>query len=415
MKALLENPFVRNFSWMAAGELIVRISRLLTTLILARYLSQADYGLAALAIASAEIVRILASNGIGNLIVKSTEEKLTSISHSVFWANLGVGLTMFLIQWFGATFIGEFYSSSLLAEMLKVLAITHLIYPFAMVQFNLLQRASRMREASLIMAGTVAADNILSAVLVLGGMGIWGVVYAKIVAALIWVVTLTIREPWRPRLIFSREDFRSMRQYSRHVMFSEFLKNARNQVDLLILGRLLSAEVFGLYAFARNAGLGISLSITNGFNTALFPRLCDAMRDGADVVATYTNSLKIGLSLIAPLLLLQAFTAPIYVPIVFGEQWVAAAPLVTLLCLSALPRMLFESSSIYYRASDRISMESRIAVGFTTAFSIMVLLVGDLGGQAVAAGMIAAYTGASLIAFGQIWMEYRRLPAPVTA
>ncbi len=408
MKKLLENTFVRNFSWMAGGELIVRISRLLTTLVLARYLSQTDYGLAALAIASAEIVRILASNGIGNLIVKSAEEKLVSISHSVFWANLVVGIAMFLIQWFGATFIGEFYSSGLLADMLKTLAITHLIYPFAMVQFNLLQRASRMREASLIMAGTVATDNILSAVLVLGGFGIWGVVYAKIVAALIWVVALALREPWRPRLIFSGEDFRSMKQYSKHVMFSEFLKNVRNQIDLLILGRILSAEVFGLYAFARNAGLGISLSITNGFNTALFPRLCDAMRNGGDAVASYANSLKIGLSLIAPLLLLQAFTAPIYVPIIFGEKWVAAVPLVTLLCLSALPRMLFESTSIFYRASDRISMESRIAAGFTVAFSILVFLVGNAGGQAVAIAMIAAYTFASALTFTQIWLEARR-------
>ncbi len=408
----MTNPFMRNFSWMAAGELVVRVSRLITTLILARFLTQADYGLAALAIASAELVRILASNGIGNLIVKTSSERLNSICSSVFWANLLIGLTMFAIQFFGAGWIGEFYSSPVLTEMLTVLAVTHLIYPFAMVQFNLLQRASRMRETSLLMAMTVGADNLISAALVIAGFGVWGVVYAKIAAAVLWVVGLNLRKSWLPALHFSREDFRTMREYSRHVMFSEVLKNGRNQIDLLILGRVLSADTFGLYAFARNAGLGISLSITNGFNTALFPRLCDAMRDGQDVVATFADSLKMGMTFIAPVLLVQALTAPWYVPVVFGEQWRDAAMLVTLLCLSALPRMLFEATSVYYRASDRIAIESRLALGFTLAFSGLIAFTAGWGAVTVALAMIAAYSAASLIAMLEIWTVRDRQVAP---
>ncbi|WP_372779998.1 oligosaccharide flippase family protein [Litorivivens sp.] len=408
LQYLLNHPFMRNFSWMAAGELVVRISRLVTTLILARFLTQADYGLAALAIASAELVRILASNGIGNLIVKTTPERLDSICSSVFWANLGVGLIMFALQYFGAGWIGTFYDSPMLTEMLTVLAVTHLIYPFAMVQFNLLQRASRMRETSLLMAMTVGADNLISAALVIAGFGVWGVVYAKIAAAVLWVVGLNLRKTWLPALHFSREDLRTMRDYSRHVMFSEVLKNGRNQIDLLILGRVLGAEAFGLYAFARNAGLGISLSITNGFNMALFPRLCDAMREGKDVVATYAESLKMGMSFIAPALLVQALTAPFYVPIVFGEQWREASWLVTLLCLSALPRMLFEATSVYYRASDRIAAESRLALVFTLGFSLMIALTAQWGANTVALAMIAAYSAASTGAMIEIWTARNR-------
>lgn len=398
-----DTPFLKNFSWMAAGELVVRVSRLITTLILARFLTQADYGLAALALASAELVRILASNGIGNLIVKSMPDKYESICNSVFWANLGVGLLMFVLQFSSAHWIGGFYHSIILAEMLQVLAVTHLIYPFAMVQFNRLQRANRMRETSLIMAFSVGADNLLSAALVIAGLGIWGVVYAKIVAAIIWVLLLNQKIQWRPSFHFSINDLKAMGQYSRHVMFSEVLKNGRNQVDLMILGRLLSPETFGLYAFARNAGLGISLSITNGFNTALFPRLCDAMRDGHDVAKTFASSLKTGMFFIAPLLLLQAGTASFYVPIVFGEHWREASLLVSLLCLSALPRMLFEACSMCYRASDRIAAESQLALWFTIGYSAAILIASIWSVEIVVISTLLIYLAGAVIALGDIF------------
>ena len=107
------SSFRRNLSWLATGELMVRVSRLITTLILARCLSLQDYGLAALALATAEIVRILAANGIGNLIVKAEEHKLGRVSQTVFWLNLSIGIAMFALQFFLAPLIADLYQRSL--------------------------------------------------------------------------------------------------------------------------------------------------------------------------------------------------------------------------------------------------------------------------------------------------------------
>lgn len=398
--------FLKNLSWLAAGEMMVRVSRLLTTLILARYLTLNDYGLAALAIASAEIIRILASNGVGNLIVKADEANLRTVSITVFWLNLAIGLVMFLLQYFLAPAIADLYGTALLEDLLKTLAFTHLIYPFAMVQFNLLQRSSRMKEAGLIMGLTVTADNLLSAVLALMGFGVWSVIWPKLLAASLWVAIINTRVFWRPSLEFAWSELRSMRRYSGGVLLAEGLKNVRNQFDMFILGKVLSPEVFGLYAFAKNAGLGISLSLTAGFNTALLPRLCDAYRDGENVARSYFNALRTALVVIAPLILCQALLAPIYVPIVFGNQWEPASLLVTCLCLSAIPRMIFDSGSMYFRALDRLRAENMIAVSFTTIFAAGIFILAGKGGIAVALGMIAFY---SLVSAVFLTLVYRAM------
>ncbi|WP_027874643.1 oligosaccharide flippase family protein [Spongiibacter marinus] len=392
------NSFIKSLSWLATGELMVRVSRLLTTLILARYLSLQDYGIAALAVASAEIVRILAANGVGNLILKAEQAKLTIVTQTVFWLNLAIGVVMFGLQFFAAPLIAELYNAPVLESLLKALSFSHLIYPFAMVQFNLLQRDSRMKEAGLIMGATVTLDNILCAVLALSGFGVWSVIWPKLFAAALWVAVINRRVPWLPRFQFSWRELRKARRYSGGVLLAECLKNGRNQFDMFILGRLLPADMFGLYAFARNAGLGISLSLTNGFNTALLPKLCDARRAGEALGKSYFSSLLTAMKFIAPLILCQALLAPVYVPLLFGQQWAPASMLIVALCLSAIPRMVFESASMYFRAADQLRSENQAAMVFTIMFCLVIAAVSVLGAQAVALAMIACYVvGAGLL------------------
>jgi PST family polysaccharide transporter len=48
LKLLLSNQLIRNASWLGGAELVNRIFRLVTTVMLARFFSSHDYGLAAI-------------------------------------------------------------------------------------------------------------------------------------------------------------------------------------------------------------------------------------------------------------------------------------------------------------------------------------------------------------------------------
>ena len=69
-----------------------------------------------------------------------------------------------------------------------MLALVHVIYPFAMVQVYLAQRDDRWAEVSFAIAAQAAIDNVLTAILAIAGFGIWAVVVPKLVVAVLWVI-----------------------------------------------------------------------------------------------------------------------------------------------------------------------------------------------------------------------------------
>ena len=55
----------------------------------------------------------------------------------------------------------------------------------------------------------------------------------------------------------------------------EVMTTLQANIDNLIVGSILGVEALGLYYFAFNAGLGVSLGLVNSFGTAVFPHLCE--------------------------------------------------------------------------------------------------------------------------------------------
>jgi PST family polysaccharide transporter len=67
------------------------------------------------------------------------------------------------------------------------------------------------------------------------------------------------------------------------------------------------------------------------------------------------------------------------VPLIFGSKWVAAIPILVLICLSALPRPFANAASQLLRAVDKSHIDLYWNLIFTVIF-IVALLIGMQGG-----------------------------------
>ena len=144
----------------------------------------------------------------------------------------------------------------------------------------------------------------------------------------------------------------------------------RNTFDYLIVGRYVGIELLGIYFFGFNAGLGISLSIINAISAVMLPHLCEARTEWIEFKHRYLHSLRtIGL-IIIPFVLLQSSLAPIYVPIVFGKQWIPAIPILIIICLSAIPRPFANAASQLLIAIGKPHLDLWWNVMFTILFAL---------------------------------------------
>jgi len=334
--------FARGMLAYGSAEAATRIVRLATILVVARQISPAMLGVAALALSLFELVRVLTSVGVGQRIIVATDAELESVCHAaarLFWiicfAVAGVQLALAAIVWGG-------FGLPEVAAMLATLSLVYVFMPAGLVQIFLAMRAQRMAATASVTAAQNIADSVLTLALVLVWPSAWAIILPKLLTAPVWLVLARRAYAWRPDPTVNPAPLSSFRSFGPAILGSELLSAARLHSDKLIVGAFLGTEALGLYYFAFNAGLGITQSLIAACNLVLFPHL--SKLSGLEFEREFRRAFLGGLAIFTPLIAAQALLAPIYVPIVFGEKWAAATPYLALLACAALP--LFAGSLI---------------------------------------------------------------------
>ena len=401
-----EDVFLQNLGWLGASEVFVRLTRLVTVVVLARVMDPLLFGLAALVLTVNELIRVFNRNGIGAKIVQCSNDELQAITNTAYRLNFIFCISLFIIQCATAYPLADFYSAPEIVPMLQVLSLSYLLMPFGMVQASLVQREQRLKTVALIDGSQVGIDNLITTLLALFGLGAWAIVLPKFLTSPIWVFGYRRAYHWKPSGRFlSFQLWRDVLQFGRYYLSIELLKTARLNLDNMIIGRVLGMEALGLYYFARNAGLGFSLTLINAINSALYPNLCAVKDNARELKALFIRNLKLIAIIAVPLISLQAGLASIYVPIVFGDQWLNTVPVLTLLCLSALPRPLAESASALTLATGRINLDFKWNILFTTIFIISISIAASIGLTAVAGTILLIYAVSHPIYLAYVWQR----------
>ncbi len=391
VKQKLASRFLRNLGWLGLSELFIRISRLAATVVLARLLTKYDYGLAALVLTTNEFINVFTQNGIWDKLIQADEKDLKQLSQTAYCLNWIICGSLFITQCLISVPVAWFYNDNQIILPICVMALVYLIIPLSLVQASLSQRENRLHVMALANGLQVSIDNILTIILAFLGLGMWSIVLPKVLVAPIWVIVHYFNNPWRPSKEFTLVKWQEIVRFGRSVLGIKMMNTLRYNLDYLIAGKFLGVGALGIYYFAFNAGLGISMSAINAVDSALFPHLCAARSDPAQFRERYFSSLKTIAWIVLPLVLLQSSLAPFYVPIIFGEKWLAAIPILILICLSAIPRPFANAASRALWALNKPNWDLRWNIFFTVFFAIALLIGVNWGIIGVAAAVLLSH------------------------
>ena len=347
----------------AAGEAASRATRILATIAIARALSPENLGIAAMAVAVSEIIKTAASGGIGPQIVSVTESKLASIikpSKQIMWI---LCLSLVLIQSLVGLLLAEVMGNQELFTYIAALSAVLLFMAPGLVPCFLIMREKQLTQTAKIGAIQMVADNFLTIALVTIWPSVWAVVLPKIISAPLWLWLTLKYAPAEPGSapVTAPADALALVKNGLHVMASDLATAAKTQADKILLGLLLGSHALGIYVFAFNIGLGIALSVTAAFSMISYSHLCNSR----DMVRVLKTCLVFGLAVITPFVLLQMAASPIYVPLLFGEIWSEAIPVLIILSIAAIPRMAATTIGRALRASSQTSADARWSMGST--------------------------------------------------
>ena len=391
MIRLRQDKLLRGFGALGLGELCVRVSRVVTIIVVARCLDAAEIGIAATALACFELVRVLANNGVGQMIVRAPEERLAAFCNTAYRLTWYVCLAMASIQLAAAGLIAHFSGRPELFGLIALLCLVYAFMPWAMVNYWLLQRQYRMGALAKVSTAQVSTDNLLTAGLAFAGFGPWAIVAPKLLTMPIWLVMLRRMMAWRHDPSAGTVPYTEIARFAGPVLASEMLVAVRFNVDKVMVGAILGIEALGIYYFAFGAGYGLTMVLTSALAAASFPHLADPRIGGKEMLARFDRALlKLALP-IGGLIVLQSLAVFVYVPILFGEKWAPMTPLVAVLCIAAATKPWYDLSAQVLRAVGMPTYELAGSALLTTAL-LGAFGLGLVHGLDIAVAVMAATT-----------------------
>lgn len=379
-----------NALWLFSAELIAKLSRIVTIIVLAVALTPVSYGTAMLALACHDMLALLLRAGVGTQIIRCHDNQLQHYARCGAAIQWGICLTLAFGQWFVAEAIALWYDNPDLVMLLQVMALTYLFYPWVSIKVFLLQRANKIRYFGTRNGICVSIENLSIALFAWWQADFMAVAYGKLVFSVLWLV-LFWRAPVKNYGIgYDLPTMLMLLRTSGQLFSSELFRTLRLHADTFIAAKVLTPELFGFYSFAKNAGIGLSQSISNVFNNALYPFLCKLQRQqslDAHQSIIYLTAIAVGF-----IFVLQALLVPIYLPLLFDEKWQHMTPVVSVMCLIALPSTIVDTYCCFERAKAQFNHEIVTRFICLTLTLLMLLMSAPSQPMAFALTMLASAT-----------------------
>jgi len=365
---------VNHFSWIGGVQLISRVVRLLTIVVVARILFPEDYGLAALVLAANEIFHSVSHGSVSSKLVQASASEVDDLKSTVYWMSWLLCVVLALLQTASAYPMAVFYQQPDIVIPLCLLSLSYLMLSMGTVQNAMLIRERRLDVVARGELYQALIETLLTLVLALADFGFWALVLPKLIVVPVWLLYVRSHYVWSANYDFQIVGWQRVLRFGMPIALNDLLFALRTHVSALLIGGILGIEALGVFYFASNAGLGIAMSLVRALNQVFFTHFCRDCRMGDGVLseAQFRSGLVLGLCLIGPFVLMQTVFAPLYVPLVFGERWVEAGaiPILVLLCLSAIPLPLASVATQALRATDQAMTDFWMQLVYAVLFMI---------------------------------------------
>ncbi|KZN37489.1 oligosaccharide flippase family protein [Pseudoalteromonas luteoviolacea] len=360
---------IRNTSWLVGAEVIAKASRLASIMAMAAFLLPVEYGAAMLALSIHEVLRLLLRSGAGAQIIRANDQELPQLLANGLCVQWTICIGLFVVQIAAAYSTHWLFPDHDIFELVALMALTYLVFPIVSTKAFLVQRDNRMALFSIISSACIIIENFAIALGLYLDAGLMAIVYAKWAFAIIWLGAFMMVETQPHRIGFERLVFVRLLLTSTQLATAEALRSLRMNMDVFIAARLMTPELFGLYSFAKSAGIGLAMSISQAYITALYPYICQQQKVNSH--NSLAKKITIVTGLVSVLFICQSALVPIYVPFLFSSEWQASFLTTSLLCLVAITTVWTDAYSAVLRSKGQFRIETQ-----QCAYCLLVSLAG---------------------------------------
>jgi len=377
-------------AWIGAFRWTAQVVSWSAMLVVLRLLTPEDYGVASLALALVAIAGVLSEFGLGTAVV-ALPDLPEQVARQLHGAASLLGVVVAGGVAASAPLVAGFYREPLLGPVIQVLSLVFLaegvrLVPQAMLSRRLAYRA--IGGLDFLRAITTSVAVLLLAWL---GHGYWALVLGNLLGAVLISLAVTVRYGLMPRWPRPSE-LRTPITYAWHIFAGRAAWMLYRNSDTLIAGRILGSTILGYYTMAGSVASLPGEKLGNVLTAATAPFFAAIQSDRPALRHYFLRVTEVLTLVLYPVLFGFMLVADLAVPLVLGEKWLPAVPVLRLLILFAAIQAVTTpvSQVLNVTGNTRIGMRAglRALVILPPAFLIGGLLWGMLG---IAAAWVVAY------------------------
>ncbi len=332
MSDSLTKKTVKSSVWSIIDVLLRQGISFIISIVLTRLLSPSDYGTIGMLMMFIAVSNVFIDSGFSAGLIRKidrTEEDLST----AFIFNIIVGSLVYLLLFYISPLVAQFFDDSTLCTYLRVLGLILIINSFNLVQNAILIYTMQIRLLTIISALSQISTGTIAILFAYNGYGIWALIIQQLAASLITALLLFFKTGWKPQLRWNWISFQYLWNFGSKLLLTNLISTFCGQLYSFFIGKYIGKKELGLYtrsdSFARQP-----LNIFNNIiNKALVPSLASCQNDLSYLRDNYKKCIEIMSFAGFPIMFcLASISKPLFA-ILFGEKWIDAAPLFSILCI----------------------------------------------------------------------------------
>ncbi|NEM89966.1 lipopolysaccharide biosynthesis protein [Galbitalea soli] len=392
-----------------SGQFARILLQVVSVVVLARLLTPHAYGVVAMVLAVIGIGEIFRDFGLSSAAIQS-KTLSRGQRDNLFWVNAGIGLVLATIVFFAAPLIAIIYRHPEVEPLARALSLTFLMNGLATQYRADLNRRLKFMQLT---TGDVLSPAIGLASAIVGaalGWGAWALVAQQLMQSAALLVCLVSFAGWLPRAYDRTAPMRAFLTFGSHLVVTQLIGYAANNVDSLTIGIRFGATQLGLYNRSFQLLMTPLTQLRAPTTTVALPilaRLMDDTKRYGDFVAR--GQLALGYSLVVVLGVVVGAADPA-TSVLLGSHWIGVAPILRLLAVAGIFQTLAYVGYWVYLSRGLTSDLMRYSI-VTAVIKVTCIVVGSQWGII---GVATGYAIAPGLAWPlSLWWLSRRAPIPL--
>lgn len=358
----LRNQALSGMIWTYSQQFGVQAIQFGVSVILARLITPAEFGLIGMIAIFIGVGSILFDGGLTSSLIRTP--KVADIDYStVFFFNLFTSIIIYIVLFITAPFIASFFKQGILTDILRLYSITFIISALAAVQNAKLTKEMKFKLLAIATVPGIILGSVVGIIMAYKGFGVWSLVYSFIVQSLCTTIFLWSVSKWRPTLIFSKIKFKQHFYYGSKLTISGILDVIFVNLYQLVIGKFYAPAQVGFYTRANTLMMLPVGTVSTALNKVVFP-LFSKLQDDIDRLRdVYKRVMLAVIFIISPIVALMAVLIKPLVLFLFGEVWLPVVPIFQIIAITGIlyPLHLYNLLILQIRGKSGLFLKLEVA------------------------------------------------------